>query len=43
MCNAHYNAAAAFGGFKRSGHGKDCGPERLDKYLQTQTIWMSLS
>ncbi|AKS30714.1 aldehyde dehydrogenase family protein [Mycolicibacterium goodii] len=40
---ADYNAAAAFGGFKSSGHGKDCGPEGLDKYLQTQTIWMSLS
>ncbi|KWX23784.1 betaine-aldehyde dehydrogenase [Mycolicibacterium wolinskyi] len=40
---ADYNAAAAFGGFKSSGFGKDCGPEGLEKYLQTQTIWMSLS
>jgi acyl-CoA reductase-like NAD-dependent aldehyde dehydrogenase len=40
---ADYNAAVAFGGFKGSGLGKDCGPEGLDKYLQTQTIWMSLS
>ncbi|MGE2716828.1 aldehyde dehydrogenase family protein [Mycolicibacterium litorale] len=40
---ADYNAAAPFGGFKSSGFGKDCGPEGLDKYLQTQTIWMSLS
>lgn len=38
-----YNAAAPFGGFKNSGHGKDCGPEGLEKYLETQTIWMSLS
>lgn len=40
---ADYNAAAPFGGFKSSGLGKDCGPEGIDKYLQTQTIWMSLS
>ncbi|MCV7103525.1 aldehyde dehydrogenase family protein [Mycobacterium palustre] len=40
---ADYNAAAPFGGFKNSGLGKDCGPEGIDKYLQTQTIWMSLS
>lgn len=40
---ADYNAAAPFGGFKSSGFGKDCGPEGLDKYLETQTIWMSLS
>ncbi|WP_193044559.1 aldehyde dehydrogenase family protein [Mycolicibacterium baixiangningiae] len=40
---ADYNAAAPFGGFKGSGVGKDCGPEGLDKCLQTQTVWMSLS
>lgn len=40
---ADYNAAAPFGGFKSSGLGKDCGPEGLDKYLDSQTIWMSLS
>ncbi len=40
---ADYNAAAPFGGFKGSGLGKDCGVEGLEKYLDTQTIWMSLS
>lgn len=40
---ADYHAAAPFGGFKNSGLGKDCGPEGLAKYLDTQTIWMSLA
>ncbi|WP_139007349.1 aldehyde dehydrogenase family protein [Arthrobacter crystallopoietes] len=40
---ADYNAAAPFGGFKASGFGKDCGPEGLEKYLETQTVWMSLA
>ncbi|EHK82234.1 MULTISPECIES: aldehyde dehydrogenase family protein [Rhodococcus] len=40
---ADYNAAAPFGGFKSSGIGRDCGPEGLDKYLDTQTVWMSLA
>lgn len=40
---ADYNAAAPFGGFKGSGLGRDCGPEALDKYVDTQTVWMSLS
>ncbi|MGE2834038.1 aldehyde dehydrogenase family protein [Mycobacterium sp. SMC-4] len=40
---ADYNAAAPFGGVKSSGIGRDCGPEGLEKYLDTQTVWMSLS
>lgn len=40
---ADYNAAAPFGGFKGSGLGKDCGYEGLSKYVDTQTIWMSLA
>lgn len=39
---ADYNAAAPFGGMKDSGNGRDCGPEGLEKYLETQTIWMSI-
>lgn len=38
-----YHAAAPFGGFKGSGIGKDCGYEGLSKYLETQTVWMSLA
>ncbi|MFJ6313573.1 aldehyde dehydrogenase family protein [Pseudarthrobacter oxydans] len=40
---ADYHAAAPFGGFKGSGIGKDCGYEGLSKYLESQTIWMSLA
>lgn len=40
---ADYHAAAPFGGFKDSGIGKDCGYDGLAKYLDTQTIWMSLA
>jgi acyl-CoA reductase-like NAD-dependent aldehyde dehydrogenase len=40
---ADYHAAAPFGGFKNSGIGKDCGFDGLAKYLDTQTIWMSLA
>jgi acyl-CoA reductase-like NAD-dependent aldehyde dehydrogenase len=40
---ADYHAAAPFGGFKSSGIGKDCGYEGLSKYLDTQTVWMSLA
>jgi acyl-CoA reductase-like NAD-dependent aldehyde dehydrogenase len=29
---------APFGGFKASGLGRECGPEGLDAYLETQTI-----
>lgn len=39
---ADYNAAAPFGGMKNSGNGRDCGPEGLEKYLDTRTIWMSI-
>jgi len=40
---ADYHAAAPFGGFKNSGIGKDCGFDGLTKYLDSQTIWMSLA
>jgi acyl-CoA reductase-like NAD-dependent aldehyde dehydrogenase len=40
---ADHHAAAPFGGFKNSGIGKDCGFDGLAKYLDTQTIWMSLA
>jgi acyl-CoA reductase-like NAD-dependent aldehyde dehydrogenase len=37
-----FSAAAPWGGVKNSGIGHDCGPEGLDKYLQTKTVWLSL-
>jgi acyl-CoA reductase-like NAD-dependent aldehyde dehydrogenase len=30
------------GGLNNSGLGRDRGPEELDKYLQTRTVWMNL-
>jgi len=32
------DVAAPFGGFKRSGFGKDLGKEALNEYLKTKTI-----
>jgi len=34
---------APFGGFKRSGYGKDNGREALDGYLMTKTVWVELT
>ena len=31
--------AAPFGGFRRSGYGRDLGPESLEGYLETKSIW----
>lgn len=31
-----------FGGFKNSGIGKDLGPEQLDHFLETKTVWIEL-
>jgi phenylacetaldehyde dehydrogenase len=31
-----------FGGFKNSGLGKDLGPEQLEQYLETKTVWQEL-
>jgi acyl-CoA reductase-like NAD-dependent aldehyde dehydrogenase len=35
--------AAPFGGFKASGFGREMGGENLDAYLETKTVWTSLS
>lgn len=37
------DAAAPFGGFKRSGYGRDMGHQNLESYLETRTVWTSLS
>jgi phenylacetaldehyde dehydrogenase len=37
-----FSAAAPWGGVKNSGIGRDCGPEGLEKYLETKTVWLSL-
>jgi phenylacetaldehyde dehydrogenase len=31
-----------FGGFKKSGFGKDMGPEQLDYFLKTKAVWIEI-
>lgn len=31
---------APFGGYKRSGLGRESGQEAIDAYLQTKTVWI---
>jgi acyl-CoA reductase-like NAD-dependent aldehyde dehydrogenase len=38
-----YDTATPFGGYKESGFGRDMGPEALDGYLQTKSVWIDLS
>ena len=42
--NAHdiVDSALPFGGFKASGFGKDLGPEQLDYFLKTKTLWIAV-
>ncbi len=37
------DAAAPFGGYKASGIGREMGHANLDAYLETKTVWTSLS
>ena len=32
---------APFGGYKRSGLGRENGIEAINEYMQTKTVWMS--
>ena len=38
-----YDATTPFGGYKTSGFGRECGPEALDGYTQTKSVWISLA
>lgn len=38
-----FDVAAPYGGYKMSGHGRECGQESLDAYLQTKTVWIDLA
>ncbi|MEQ3553440.1 aldehyde dehydrogenase family protein [Pseudonocardia nematodicida] len=31
--------AAPFGGFRQSGYGRDLGPDSLESYLETKSVW----
>jgi len=37
------DAAAPFGGVKHSGYGRDLGPDSLDGYLETKSVWTAFS
>jgi phenylacetaldehyde dehydrogenase len=37
------DAAAPFGGFKTSGYGREMGHANFESYLETKTVWTSLS
>jgi acyl-CoA reductase-like NAD-dependent aldehyde dehydrogenase len=36
------DANTPFGGVKRSGVGKDLGPEQLDHFMETKAVWVAL-
>ncbi len=38
-----YDTAAPFGGYKQSGFGREMGPDALDGYPQTKSVWVDLS
>ncbi len=40
-CYNTFDAAAPFGGYKYSGHGRECGRDALNNYLETKTVWMN--
>jgi len=37
-----YSAAAAFGGYKMSGLGRELGPHAIDSYTQIKSVWVDL-
>ncbi len=37
-----YDPAASFGGYKRSGYGRDLGREALTSYTELKTVWVGL-
>jgi acyl-CoA reductase-like NAD-dependent aldehyde dehydrogenase len=41
-CELMMNVALPFGGYKQSGWGHEFGPECLDAYLQTKTVYVQL-
>lgn len=41
-CYNTFDAGAPFGGYKFSGHGRECGKQALDLYSDVKTVWVSL-
>jgi acyl-CoA reductase-like NAD-dependent aldehyde dehydrogenase len=40
-CYNVFDAAVPFGGVKQSGYGRECGPEVLESYTHTKSIWIN--
>ncbi len=40
--HATLDPAMPFGGYKQSGFGKDMGPEQLENFLETKSVWITL-
>ena len=38
----NFNAAAAFGGYKMSGYGRELGMHALEHYTQVKSVWVNL-
>jgi acyl-CoA reductase-like NAD-dependent aldehyde dehydrogenase len=41
-CYNYFDAAVPFGGYKRSGYGRDGGRAALEKYFQVKSVWTNL-
>lgn len=37
-----YDTTTPFGGYKASGFGRECGPEVMENYTQTKSVWIDL-
>ena len=40
--HATLDPSMPFGGYKKSGFGKDMGPEQLESFLETKSVWITL-
>lgn len=38
-----FDVSIPFGGYKASGFGRECGPEAMENYTHTKSIWVDLS
>ncbi|HBT67978.1 MAG TPA: betaine-aldehyde dehydrogenase [Agrobacterium sp.] len=42
-CYNSFDPSTPFGGFKKSGYGRDGGRAALDKFMHTKSVWMNLA